>query len=44
VYNWVFSASGFTARIGSWGPISLGSQFSYYNATAYSTLGPLVLH
>lgn len=32
----------FTARIGSIGPfISLGAQFSYYNAEAYSTLGPL---
>jgi hypothetical protein len=37
-----FSIRDFTARIGSLGPfISLGSQFSYYNATAYSTLGPL---
>jgi hypothetical protein len=35
-----FSIRDFTARIGSLGPfISLGSQFSYYNATAYSTLG-----
>jgi hypothetical protein len=34
-------ASGISPRIGSLGPfISLGSQFSY-NATAYSTLGPL---
>ena len=32
----------FTARIGSLGPfVSLGGQFSYYNAKAYSTLGPL---
>ncbi len=32
----------FTARTGSIGPfISLGAQFSYYNAKAYSTLGPL---
>lgn len=32
----------FTARIGSLGPfISLGGQFSYYNAEASSTLGPL---
>ncbi|MBC5838971.1 THC0290_0291 family protein [Flavobacterium muglaense] len=32
----------FTAEIGSLGPfISLGGQFSYYNAKASSTLGPL---
>ena len=32
----------FTSRIGSLGPfISLGGQFSYYNAKAYSTMGPL---
>ncbi len=32
----------FTARVGSLGPfISLGSQFCYYNAEAYSTMGPL---
>lgn len=32
----------FTARIGSLGPfISLGSQFSYYNAEAHSSLGSL---
>ncbi|WP_220760687.1 glutamate dehydrogenase [Flavobacterium sp. UMI-01] len=32
----------FTARNGSIGPfVSLGAQFSYYNAKAYSTLGPL---
>jgi hypothetical protein len=32
----------FTASIGSLGPfVSLGAQFSYYNATSFSTLGPL---
>jgi len=32
----------FTARIGSLGPfISAGAQFCYYNAEAYSELGPL---
>jgi len=32
----------FSATIGSLGPfISLGAQFSYYNAEAHSTLGPL---
>lgn len=32
----------FTARIGSLGPfVSLGAQFSYYDAEAYSTMGPL---
>lgn len=32
----------FTARIGSLGPfVSLGTQFSNYNAKAYSTMGPL---
>ncbi|MFV8465908.1 THC0290_0291 family protein [Flavobacterium sp. LB1P62] len=32
----------FTSRIGSLGPfVSLGGQFSYYNAKAYSTMGPL---
>ena len=37
-----WSIRDFTARIGSLGPfISLGGQFSYYNAQASSTLGPL---
>jgi hypothetical protein len=37
-----FSIRDFTSRIGSLGPfVSLGAQFSYYNAQAYSTLGPL---
>lgn len=32
----------FTSRIESWGPfISLGGQFSFYNAKASSTMGPL---
>jgi hypothetical protein len=36
-----FSIHDFTSRIGSLGPfVSLGGQFSYYNAEAYS-LGPL---
>jgi hypothetical protein len=40
-----FSIRDFTARRGSLGPfISLGGQFSYYNAKAYSTLGPLSLN
>jgi hypothetical protein len=37
-----WSIRDFTATIGSWGPfISLGGQFSFYNAKASSTLGPL---
>lgn len=37
-----WSIRDFTARKGSLGPfISLGGQFSYYNAEASSTLGPL---
>lgn len=37
-----FSIRRFTATIGSLGPfVSLGAQFSYYNAKAYSTMGPL---
>lgn len=37
-----WSIRDFTARTGSFGPfISLGGQFSYYNAEASSTLGPL---
>ena len=37
-----WSIRDFTARTGSLGPfISLGGQFSYYNAEASSTLGPL---
>lgn len=37
-----WSIRDFTSRIESWGPfISLGGQFSYYNAEASSTLGPL---
>jgi hypothetical protein len=37
-----FSIRDFTSRIGSLGPfVSLGAQFSYYDAKAYSTLGPL---
>lgn len=32
----------FTATIGSYGPfISLGAQYSYYNPSAYSLMGPL---
>ena len=37
-----WSIRDFTSRIESWGPfISLGGQFSYYNAEASSTLGKL---
>lgn len=37
-----WSIRDFTARIESWGPfISLGGQFSFYNAKAWSTMGPL---
>jgi hypothetical protein len=37
-----FSIRDFTATIGSLGPfVSLGGQFSYYNAEAYSTMGTL---
>ncbi len=37
-----FSIRQFTATIGSLGPfVSLGGQFSFYNAKASSTLGPL---
>jgi hypothetical protein len=37
-----FSIRDFTSTIESWGPfISLGAQFSYYNAEASSTMGPL---
>lgn len=37
-----WSIRDFTATIGSWGPfISLGSQFSFYNTKAGSTMGPL---
>lgn len=37
-----FSIRDFTATTGSLGPfVSLGGQFSYYNAKASSTLGPL---
>lgn len=37
-----WSIRDFTSTIESWGPfISLGGQFSYYNAKASSTLGPL---
>lgn len=37
-----FSIRDFTSTIESWGPfISLGAQFSFYNATASSTLGKL---
>jgi len=37
-----FSIPDFTSTIESWGPfISLGGQFSFYNATATSTMGPL---
>lgn len=37
-----WSIRDFTATIQSWGPfISLGGQFSFYNAKAYSTMGPL---
>ena len=37
-----FSIRDFTARVKSFGPfISLGSQFSYYNTKAASTMGPL---
>lgn len=37
-----FSIRDFTATIGSWAPfISLGGQFSFYNAKAGSTMGPL---
>lgn len=37
-----WSIRDFTARIGSLGPfVSLGAQFSYYNAEAYSTMGTL---
>ncbi|MCG9792025.1 THC0290_0291 family protein [Flavobacterium algicola] len=37
-----FSIRDFTARNGSLGPfVSLGAQFSYYNAEAHSSLGPL---
>lgn len=37
-----FSIRDFTSRNGSLAPfVSLGAQFSYYNAKAYSTLGPL---
>ncbi len=37
-----WSIRDFTAKIQSWGPfISLGGQFSFYNAKAYSTMGPL---
>jgi len=32
----------FTETIGSWAPfVSLGAQYSFYNAKAYSTMGPL---
>lgn len=32
----------FSASIGKWGPfVSLGAQFSYYNAEAHSSMGPL---
>lgn len=32
----------FTETIGSWAPfVSLGAQYSFYNAEAYSTMGPL---
>jgi hypothetical protein len=37
-----FSIRDFTSTIESWGPfISLGAQFSFYNAKASSTMGPL---
>jgi hypothetical protein len=37
-----WSIRDFTARIESWGPfISLGGQFSFYNAETGSTMGPL---
>lgn len=37
-----FSIRRFTATMGSLGPfVSLGAQFSYYNAKASSTMGPL---
>ena len=37
-----WSIRDFTARIESWGPfISLGGQFSFYNAKVSSTMGPL---
>lgn len=37
-----FSIRDFTSTIESWGPfISLGAQFSFYDATATSTMGPL---
>ncbi|MFI0491680.1 THC0290_0291 family protein [Flavobacterium sp.] len=37
-----FSIREFTSTIESWGPfISLGGQFSFYNAKASSTMGPL---
>jgi hypothetical protein len=37
-----FSIRDFTSSVESWGPfISLGAQFSYYNAEASSTMGPL---
>lgn len=37
-----FSIRDFTATIGSYGPfISLGAQYSYYNPSAYSLMGPL---
>jgi hypothetical protein len=37
-----FSIRDFTSSIESWGPfVSLGAQFSYYNAEASSTMGPL---
>lgn len=37
-----WSIRDFTATIQSWGPfISLGGQFSFYNAKASSTMGPL---